>query len=638
MRRISLVLCGLLLATSYAWPLSAEEAAPDPLKESPISDLDREHWAFQSLKKPALPVVRDEHGWAQTPLDAFVLQKLERRELSPRPEATRAQLLRRLSFDLLGLPPTPEQLAAFENDQSPNAYERLVDRLLASPHYGETWGQHWLDLARFAETDGFEHDRTRASAWKYRDWVIRALNRDLSYDRFLALQLAGDELAPGDADAEIATMFCLSGPDMPDINRQDLRRHDLLNEMTGTVGSTFMALQFGCCQCHDHKYDPLSQADFYRLRAFFEPAVATKKDVLVSVMRETKREPAPTFVYLRGDVDRPGPVIEPAFPRVLNEAASALTSPDASAKSSHRRAALAAWLTRDDHPLTARVIANRVWQHHFGRGLATTPSDFGTVGDEPTHPALLDWLAVELTEHDWSLKHLHRLIVTSAVYRAAPAQQGDDPALYVGYPRRRLPAEALRDALLVVSDQLSIEAGGPGVMPPLAPEIASTLLKDQWKVNADPADHVRRSVYIFARRNLRYPLLDAFDRADANQTCAARHVSTTAPQALTMLNSEFSLDVARRLAGGALAESRGDVEQAFEIACIRCFARPPTTSERRMLLSFLEQQTKRLAAEKREGKSLALPIPQTDGEPTQAAAFVDFCLALINTSEFVYVD
>jgi hypothetical protein len=499
-------------------------------------------------------------------------------------------------------------------------------------------------LARWAETDGFEHDRTRPEAWKYRDWVIRALNRDLSYGEFIALQLAGDELRPDDADAAVATMFCLAGPDMPDINDQNLRRHNLLNEMTGTVGSTFMAMQLGCAQCHDHKYDPISQGDFFRLRAFFDPAVKVKKDQLVRSMVEKTSKPEPSYFYVRGDVTRPGDEVAPAFPRVINAAEKAVAT-EGAAKTTGRRAALAKWLTQPDHPLTARVIVNRLWLHHFGRGLSNTPSDFGIVGEEPSHAALLDWLSVELVEHGWSLKHVQRMIVTSAVYR----QRGRGPArgqegkaaedLFASFPRQRLTAEAVRDAMLVVSGQLNAEAGGPGVMPPLVKEVETTLLGGQWQVSPEPEDHVRRSVYIFARRNLRYPLLEAFDKADPNQTCAARHVSTTAPQALVMLNSRFSLDCARRLAGRALAESDGEFERAMERIYLHALSRTPSERERRIAKEFLLKQSALLAEERRGKEALALPEPPDAGlAAEQAAALVDLALAILNTSEFVYVD
>jgi hypothetical protein len=367
---------------------------------------------------------------------------------------------------------------------------------------------------------------------------------------------------------------------MPDINSQDERRHRLLNELTGTVSSVLLGLQLGCAECHDHKFDPLSQADFYRLRAVFEPAVAVEKDKSVSLLSEAAHKLAPSRIWLRGDWRRPGAEVQPAFPRIANPWDERIADPDSAAKTSGRRAALARWITRPDHPLATRVAANRLWQQHFGQGLSRTPSDFGLIGEGPSHPELLDWLAGELPRRAWRQKDLHRLIVCSATYRQAsrpggpnwPAEQAAaareswrrsvaaDPIdeLLARFPRRRLEGEAIRDAMLATSGSLSMRHGGPGVMPPLPAELVQTLLADHWKTSPDPEDHHRRSIYIFARRNLRFPVFEAFDRPDANASCARRNFSTTAPQSLLMLNSDFSLEMARglspRLRAGAHSE------------------------------------------------------------------------------------
>ena len=304
-----------LLCLSLPVSVSAEETKA--LTEIPLTESDRDHWAFQPIQKPGLPEVK-RSNWTRTPIDRFILAKLEAEGLQPAPDAERVTLIRRVYFDVIGLPPTPAEVDQFLADQSDDAYERLVDRLLASPRYGERWAQHWLDLARFAETDGYEHDKLRPDAWKYRDWVIKALNADMPYDQFVRWQLAGDVIAPDNPDARTATAFCLSGPDMPDINSQEERRHTLLNEMTSTVGSVFMALQVGCAQCHDHKYDPISTFDFYRLRAFFEPAVQPVKNRSVTTLAATDKKRKPSHVMLRGDWRRPGPQVKPAFLRIAN--------------------------------------------------------------------------------------------------------------------------------------------------------------------------------------------------------------------------------------------------------------------------------------------------------------------------------
>lgn len=608
--------------------------------EAPLTPEDRDHWAYRPVQRPEPPSV-EAAAWPRGAIDRFVLRRLEERGLAPAAEADRPTLLRRLSFDLVGLPPTPAELAEFENDRSPQAYERQVERLLASPGYGERWAQHWLDLARFAETDGFEHDKLRPDAWKYRDWVIAALNSDLPYDQFVLRQLAGDEL--GEPGGEVATMFCLAGPDMPDLNDQHERRHRRLNELTATVGATLLGLQLGCAECHDHKYDPISQEDFYRLRAVFESALPElKRDQPVSVLAAQAR-PVAARMWQRGDARRPGPELLPGFPRVATLGAPPVVGP-------HPRQELARWLFDPSHPLAARVMVNRVWQHHFGRGLFDTPSDAGAMGSEPTHPALLDYLAVRLREEGWRLKALHREIVLSASYRqAGRAAAGQtswaerlrldpDGELYSRFPRRRLEGEPLRDAMLAAAGLLSAERGGPGVMPPLPEELVQSLIKGQWTASQRQADHYRRSIYLFARRNLRYPLLEAFDRPEATAACPRRERSTTAPQALLQLNSEFSLLVARRLAGRLLAHSADPQEQIRWLYRLT-LARQPTEAETQRIASFVSAQRERLAIEARPPQQLALPwggaaLP----DPYRGAALVDACLAMVNASEFLYVD
>jgi hypothetical protein len=674
-----------------------------PIVEAPITAADREHWAFAPVVRRALPAVTNA-AWPRTAVDAFILEKLEGKGLAPAAEASRATLLRRLSFDLAGLPPAPHDLEAFVADSAPDAYERQVDRLLASPAFGERYGQFWLDLARFAETDGYEHDKVRGGAWKYRDWVIAAINADLPYDEFIQQQLAGDEgsgfgvqgsekgegQAPreGEAPAEpakgnpqsairhppslplspgqIAAMFCLSGPDMPDINDQAERRHSLMNELTATVGSAFLGLQLGCAQCHDHKYDPLSQADFYRLRAVFEPAVPPlKRDVPVAALAAQK-DAEPARFWVRGDHRRPGLEMPPAFPRIASTPTRSVSEEIAGSSSDpslklpvSARSRLAEWLVRADNPLTSRVMANRLWQGHFGRGICQTPSDFGLMGGPVTHPELLDWLAVELRESGWGLKALHRRIVSSATYRQAGqnsefrmqnSETDPDNILYSRFPRRRLEGEAIRDAMLSAAGLLTSERGGPGVLPPLPEELVKTLLKGQWTASKREADHYKRSVYVFARRNLRYPIFEAFDRPDGNASCPIRNKSTTAPQSLLLFNSEFSLLAAQRLAGRIMdseepknrrteePKNQAAAEQIERLYAI-ALSRPPTAAEAATFSKFLADQQQRLLAEARPVKELALPIPcPLAADANAAAALVDACLAVLNANEFIYVD
>ena len=407
--------CSHAGADENASPNSSEEAFEvTEIDETPIDAFDRDHWAYRKIDDPAIPTVQ-RSDWPRTAIDRFILNRIEAESLVPASDADRETLIRRLSFDLTGLPPTPRQLDDYLRDTRPDAYARLVDSLLASPEFGRRWAQYWLDLARFAETDGYEHDKVRPAAWQYRDWVIDAINQDMPYDQFVRWQIAGDVLAPQEhrREGEIATAFCLSGPDMPDINSQLERKHVLMNEITSTVGAVFFSLQIGCAQCHDHKYDAISQADFYRLRAFFEPAVRLEKNKSVTTLATAVDASATSHLMIRGDWRRTGPALQAAFPRIADRDESAVTD----VNPGRARAQLARWLTTPDHPLVSRSIVNRVWQHHFGRGLSTTPSDFGVMGDEPSHPELLDFLARRLIDHDWSLKDLHREIVLSSVYR-----------------------------------------------------------------------------------------------------------------------------------------------------------------------------------------------------------------------------
>ncbi len=629
--------------------------------------------------------------------------------------------------------------------QTPNAYERLIDRLLDSRAYGERWAQHWLDLVRFAETDGFEHDLERPQAWRYRDWVIDALNADMPYDKFVQWQLAGDEIRPDDAAACVATGFLLCGPDMPDINLLEERRHVFLNDMTGTVGSVLLGLNVGCAQCHDHKFDPISQYDFYRLRAFFDPAdifkehplprppgtpdpsqsepairlkqltaeiqtleeaarkrlkaenpdlQPTRDDILKALtaeenqahetaagqldqLKKTYQPPEvphgrtvlerladlkPSHYMVRGDFRRAGPEVAPAFPRIANLHETAVTGPAAGATTTGRRSQLAQWVTSPDNPLTTRVIVNRLWQHYFGRGLVETSGDFGKMGADPSHPELLDWLATELPRQGWSLKQMHRLILTSAVYRQASkpvaaewtkdeharaaetwktARRVDpDNRLLARMNRKRMEGEAIRDAMLNAAGGLSLRHGGPGVRPHLPAEVAATLLNSkQWVVSPAEEDHRRRSIYLFVRRNLRYPLFDAFDRPDTNASCPRRNRSTIAPQALILLNSEFSLDAARHLAGFILAQAGQSPDSQIKLAYQAVLGRLPVRDEFAVALQFVENQAAELKDAKRPVAELALPAPLAESaDPYAAAALTDFCLALFNLNEFVYVD
>ena len=414
---------------------------------------------------------------------------------------------------------------------------------------------------------------------------------------------------------------------MPDINSQDERRHTLLNEMTSTVGEVILGLQIGCAQCHDHKYDPISQADFYRMRAIFEPAISLKKNASVAELKEQASYKLASHVMIRGDFRRPGMEVAPNGLRVLeSESLHFETSPQKN--SDGRRIALANWLTHSHNPLTARVIVNRIWQQHFGRGLSESPSDFGVMGMEPSHPQLLDWLANWFVENGWRIKQLHRLILTSATYRQRSrlpndasvvaaaawelALERDPDVLWLSrFPRQRLSGEVIRDAMLSLAGILNRKTGGPGVRPPLPAELRSTLLKNQWNVTEDTSEHNRRSIYVFARRNLRFPIFEAFDRPAANQSCSRRNVSTTAPQALHLLNSEFSFRMAELVANRILKSTAASDQQLKEAFAL-VLNRSPATDEFTNARQFL-----------------------TDSGDD---ALTQLCLALLNSNEFVFAD
>ena len=651
------LLCvGLLLSVACipAQSVSAENT-------SKAKHVAQTHWAFQPPTQPQPPKLSEADAeWARNPIDAFILAQLRQRKLWPMTEAHRLTLIRRVTFDLTGLPPTPAEVDAFIHDRSDDAYEKLVDRLLKSSAYGERWAQHWLDLARFAETDGFEHDKTRPDAWRYRDWVVQALNNDMPFDRFVRLQIAGDEIEPGDENAAIATGFLLAGQDMPDINDQNERKHVKLNEMTSTVGAAFMGLTLECAACHDHKYDPVTQRDFYALRAFFANTVHTRRDkALGHRVKEPGASVKPHHVMVRGDFRRPGDVVQPAFLPIADHDNQPIAPPPDGAASSMRRKALAHWLTRPDHPLTARVIVNRLWQHHFGRPLVATPSDFGKIGARPTHPLLLDWLAAALVDRGWSLKQMHRLMVTSATYRQASrlgqlspkaryaveprytrAQQNDpNNVLLWRMNRKRLDGEAIRDAMLQAAGRLNRKTGGPGVMAPLPKEVLATLLRKQWTVNKDKSEHDRRSIYLFVRRNLRFPMFEAFDRPDGHTSCARRARSTTAPQALILINSAFSLEMARSLAGRVMRETGNDTDARIAAVYQFTLGHKPPDDQVELVTRYLSAQSSHLKQTKRTRDTLALPDPMPDNiDPHEAAAFVDLCLLLFNLNEFVYLD
>lgn len=640
------LLAGMLLL--LATPLVAES------KKGSTDSADR-HWSLRPRSQPAVPQFTGPklRSWVRNPVDAFILQQLQQAGIEPAVEADRRTLIRRLTFDLTGLPPTPEEITTFVSDQRPDAYERVVDRLLASPSYGERWGRHWLDVIRYAESEGFEYDRPHVGAWRFRDYVIDSFNRDKAYDQFVREQLAGDEIDPTNAELQVAVGFHRLGAVRRNAGNQELAfsRDEVLTEMTDILGSAFLGLTIGCARCHDHMFDEISQADYYCLQAFFaatqehdiplasaqeqaawkvetekiekeikqlkeslnklrgEARLATEQKLsacqtklpaplpVINSALDVAARRTPVHILNRGNPDKKERQVGPRFPGLLQASAKELP-----ADVPHPRSILAQWMTAPENPLTARVMVNRIWQRHFGRGIVETANDFGLNGREPTHPELLDWLANEFIRGGWKIKPLHRLIVLSSVYRQSselPPQmtpqsgKAHDPEnrLWSRFPRRRLSAEEIRDAMLFVSGQLNTKRGGPSVVVPVEADLVSLLYQpSQWRVTKDLEDHDRRSIYLISKRNLRLPFMEAFDQPDAQTSCAKRESSTHALQALELLNGPLSNRLAKsfaeRLQRDVGTDPRRQIDRAWELAV----GRPPDAREKRLSQQFLLRQ------------------------------------------------
>lgn len=557
------------------------------------------HWSFIAPVRPAVPEVRHP-DWIRNPVDAFVLARLERERVKPSPEADRTTLLRRLSLDLIGLPPSPEDVAAFVADPDPSAYERRVDRLLASPQFGERWGRHWLDLARYADSSGYQVDRERPWAWVYRDWVLRSHNADQPFDEFTVWQLAGDLVeenlkGPQGQDALIAAGF----------HRMTLSNHEdgvdaaefaarAKVDRVATTGLAWMGLTLGCAECHSHKYDPISQREFYQLYAFFDAAEERDSDVGNGLHAYTfhPASAAPkTFVHIRGDFLRHGDEVQPA---VLSAVGPTLASRPTNTVPT--RLDLARWVVAPENPLTSRVAVNQFWLHLFGRGLVATTEDFGVRGEAPSHPELLDWLALEFQERGWSRKAMIRLLVTSSTYRQAsrarPELSVRDPEnrLLARQNRLRLESEILRDSSLAVGGTLNERIGGPSFRPAMPADIKWLGTAGAWSWTDDTGPVLfRRSLYSFSQRTVPHPLLATFDASNPNESCTRRDRSNTPLQALTLLNNDVFAGAAHALATRLRADRPGDlpgqVERGFEL----CVGRNPTRSERRRLEALVSE-------------------------------------------------
>ncbi len=643
--------------------VSAEARVPT------VTEEDRTFWAFRKPVRPAVPRVRHSEQ-VRTPIDAFLLAKLEAQNLTFSGEADRATLIRRLSFDLTGLPPSPREVDEFRSDGRSDAYERLVERLLASPHYGERWGRHWLDAAGYSDSVGGDNDPgqcfPREGMWRYRDYVVRALNEDRPFDRFLTEQLAGDEmddwrsapaLTPPMREHLIATGFLRTSVDHTTEMELDrpFERYQVLHDTIENLTTNLLGLTVACARCHDHKFDPISQVEYYRLLAVLKPVYNPEQWIQpqnrhlddVAPGRTTAPPkgpkaasgkiqaawepgaPPPTYVFRRGNLMTPGAEVQPGVFAVLTEPGTPTTfpPPPAGAKSSGRRTAFARWLTAPEHPLTARVFVNRVWQHHFGEGIVATPDNFGRLGARPTHPELLDWLATEFVRGGWRVKDLHRLIVTSTAYRQSSAPRPDaaavDPSdqLLWRMRLRRLESEAVRDAILAVSGRLDRTFGGPPV--PIEPHPDGMVVVPA-KGLPTPTSGERRSIYLFARRNYNLTLLNVFDQPVMATNCTRRVHSAVPLQSLTLLNDAVLLEQADHFAARviAAADSPGRrIETAFRLA----FGREATATEVVAGTALLEKVRRHFAAEK------------LSPAETERRALARLCHMLLCANEFLYV-
>jgi mono/diheme cytochrome c family protein len=704
-----------------------DQGAKHPSEKPDVNPMD--HWAFKAPVRPATPAVKGA-TWIKNPIDAFILAQLEAAKISPSPEADKVTLLRRVYLDLLGLPPTLEVVDAFVADTAPDAYEKIVDRLLASPHYGERWARHWLDQARYADTHGFTIDAPR-EIWKYRDWVLEALNRDLPFDQFVVEQMAGDMLPDATLAEKIATGFHRNTliNEEGGIDKEQFRV-EAVADRVNTTATVFLGLTLACARCHDHKYDPLTTQEYYQIFAFLnnqsEPTLSLASPEVVAERERvrsrinmieadlhpklkafavnlsdadkakmpkglnailnlspeqrtpgqrqtlsnyfkqhaefkaafeeldalTKAEPKfpttlvlqeltkprETFIQIGGDFTRKGTKVAPGVPAILHHLEGSKAP---------NRLDLACWLVGRKNPLLARVTVNRLWQQYFGKGLVETENDFGTQGSPPSHPELLDWLAVEFMDGGWSLRKVHRLIVTSAVYRQSSKVRPElreidaDNKLLARQTRLRLDAEIVRDNALAVSGLLSHHLGGPSVYPPQPEGIYQfTQVHRAWKVSGG-ADRYRRGLYTFLQRSAPYPALTVFDAPDGTSSCTRRIRSNTPLQALTLLNDMAYLELARGLAARSLRDGPADDSKRVAWMFRLCLGRQPSPAEASRLEAFLQQQLTGFGGAPQDAQALLLAgTPKGTAAPKDAdlvrwAAWTAYARVLLNLDEFI---
>ncbi len=623
-------------------PMPANDApasGPASKKEFQITAKDRAHWAFQPLRRPVVPKMKNHDAKEPNPIDLFVQARLRAKGLTPNSSATKRELMRRAYYDLTGLPPSPAEVEAFLADDSPRAWENLIDRLLESPRYGEKWARHWLDLVRFAESNSYERDNPKPHAWRYRDYVIGSFNNDKPYDRFVREQLAGDEFESPNDEAIIATGFYRLGIWDDEPADKDLALYDGLDDIVTTTGQVFLGLTVDCARCHNHKIDPIPQHDYYRLLSFFHgispyqnsgptvevPLPSNPANKALAVTEAATNIPA-TFVLMRGNPRAKGEQVKPTFLEVLGGAEAKIAPRGYGSKTSGRRTALADWIASKENPLTARVIVNRLWQHHFGRGIVRSPNNFGLQGDAPTHPELLDWLATEFIAQGWRFKPLHRLIMTSQTYQmsshgrteALEADPADD--LFWRFDMRRLTAEEIRDSILAINGSLNLTMFGPSIYVDIPKEVLAgqSMPGKNWG-NSPPAEQARRSIYIHVKRSLLTPILESFDLAETDRSTPVRFSTVQPTQALNLLNSDFLNHQADVFAGRLCKEAGDDLRQRVQLGLYLMTSRRPAAAEVKRGVQLVES----LQAESHMAPEMALRY---------------FCLMALNLNEMVYLD
>jgi hypothetical protein len=610
---------------------------------------EQDHWAFRGPESRIPPDPKNS-AWCHNEIDQFILAALEREEIPPSPEADRTTLIRRAYLDLLGLPPSQAEVDEFLSDTRPEAWEQLIDQLLASPHFGEKWAIRWLDLARFADSDGFELDEVR-TMWLYRDWLIDALNRDLPFDQFTFEQLAGD-LIPNAAPEQImATGFLRSSAVAPDIRQH---RYEMIVDRVNTVGTVWLGLTLGCAQCHNHKFDPISQKEFFQLYAVFNRGIEECKGpryegkILSAisplngksgetlVMADRTKEFLPTHLKIRGAFDADGEAVDPGVPAAFHQPRSEITD----------RVSLACWIIDEANPLTARVAVNRIWESLFGIGIVRTSEDFGLRGERPSHPELLDWLAIEFRRSGWSMKNIIRMIMTSSAYRQSAVVSEEsydrDPEnrLIARGARFRVDAEIVRDVALKAAGLLSEKLGGPSVFPAQPPGISEKREFGAfiWKQSTDE-DQFRRGIYTHWKRTAVYPGFSIFDAPTRMLACSRRVQSSNPLQALTMMNDPVYFEAAVHLGRMMLQEGQNDVRSELICGFRRCVARFPNEAELQQLQSLYADEIIRFekdpqsAVNQLGGDSVIQQYPSL--EKTRWAALSTVASVLLNLDETI---